>query len=146
MEEAEKSVMNAKGFDGATRLLNVKTFIKIGINGLFIAIISLISYIIGYFVSPVVASSMTFVTLGVAQLLHCFNSKLQGSIFKKEVFSNRFMNYSVFVTAFIMVFLVFTPLGFVFGLIILKFWQFLVALILAFLIVPLCELLKHFYK
>ncbi len=146
MEEAEKSVMNAKGFDGATRLLNVKTFIKIGINGLFIAIISLISYIIGYFVSPTVASSMTFVTLGVAQLLHCFNSKLQGSIFKKEVFSNRFMNYSVFVTAFIMIFLVFTPLGFVFGLTILKFWQFLVALILAFLIVPLCELLKHFYK
>lgn len=146
MEEAEKSVMKAKGFDGATKLLNVKTFVKIGVQGLFIASISLISYIIGYFVSPTVATTMAFITLGVAQLLHCFNSKLEGSIFKTEVFSNRFMNLSVFATAFIMVFLAFTPVGFIFGLTILKLWQFLVAFVLALLIVPLCELLKHFYK
>ncbi len=146
MEQAEKSVMKAKGAESEHRLLNVKTFVKIALQGLFIAVISLASYIIGYFVSPVVGTTMAFVTLGISQLLHCFNSKLQGSIFKREVFSNRFMNLSVFATAFIIIFLAFTPVGFLFGLTILKLWQFVVAFVLALLIVPLCELLKYFYK
>ncbi|MBE6779552.1 MAG: cation-transporting P-type ATPase [Ruminococcaceae bacterium] len=146
MEEAEKSVMKAKTLTNENKLLNVKTFVKIGVQGTFIALISLISYIIGSFSSPLVATTMTFVTLGIAQLLHCFNSKLEGSVFKIEAFNNRFMNLSVFATAFIIVFLVFTPVGFVFGLTILKLWQFIVAFILALLIVPLCELFKYLYK
>ena len=146
MEQAERTVMSAKTLTNENKLLNVKTFVKIGVQGAFIALISLISYIIGYFSSPIVATTMTFVTLGIAQLLHCFNSKLEGSIFKLETFNNRFMNLSVFATAFIIVFLSFTPVGFVFGLTILKFWQFIVAFVLAMLIVPLCELFKRYYK
>lgn len=144
MEKAEKSVMSDK--DNESRLLNVKTFIKIAIQGLFITIISLLSYIIGFSILPSVATSMAFVTLGISQLLHCFNSKLEGSIFRREVFNNRFMNLSVFATAFIMIFLVFTPVGFAFGLTILKLWHFVVAFCLALLVIPLCEALKHFYK
>ena len=146
MEEAETSVMNQKTSDRQTKILNVNTFVKIVIQGLLIAIISLISYIIGQFISLTVGTSMAFATLGIAQLLHCFNSKLEGSVFKKEVFSNRFMNLSVFTTAFIIMFLVFTPVGFLFGLTILEFWQFLVAFVLAASIVPLCEIIKRFYK
>ncbi len=146
MEQAERTVMSAKTLTNENKLLNVKTFVKIGVQGAFIALISLISYIIGYLSSPIVATTMTFVTLGIAQLLHCFNSKLEGSIFKLETFNNRFMNLSVFATAFIIVFLSFTPVGFVFGLTILKFWQFIVAFVLAMLIVPLCELFKRYYK
>lgn len=146
MEEAERTVMNAKAIKGSNKLLNVKSFVKIAVQGAFIALISLISYIIGQFTSPVVATSMAFVTLGISQLLHCYNSKLEGSIFKAQVFSNRFMNLSVFATAFIIIFLVFTPVGFIFGLTILKLWQFIVAFTLALLIVPMCEIFKHFYK
>ena len=89
---------------------------------------------------------MAFVTLGIAQLLHCYNSKLVGSIFTTDVFSNRFMNLSVFSTAFIIIFFVFTPVGFMFGLTILKLWQFIVAVLLAILIIPMCEVLKRFYN
>jgi hypothetical protein len=56
------------------------------------------------------------------------------------------MNLSVFATAFIIIFLAFTPVGFIFGLTILKLWQFIVSFLLALLIVPLCELLKKLYK
>ncbi len=146
MEQAEKSVMKQKGFDAASKLIGVKTLINLLIQGAIITVISLISYIIGQFVSPQVATSMAFVTLGIAQLMHCYNSKLEGSIFKREVFSNRFMNLSVFATSFIIIFLVFTPVGFIFGLTILKLWQFVVAFALAMLIIPMCEILKTVYK
>lgn len=146
LEEAEKSVMKENILSGENKLLNIKNFVKIAIQGGFIAILSLLAYIIGQFTSPVVGTTMAFVTLGISQLLHCFNSKLDGSIFKLEVFSNRFMNLSVFATSFVIMFLAFTPVGFVFGLTILKLWQFIVAFIIALLIVPLCELLKKLYK
>lgn len=146
MEEAEKSVMKDNTFSGENKLLNVKNFAKIAIQGGFIAFVSLMAYIIGQFSSPVVGTTMAFVTLGISQLLHCFNSKLDGSIFNLEIFSNRFMNLSVFATSFVIIFLSFTPVGFAFGLTILKLWQFIVAFIIALLIVPLCELLKKFYK
>ena len=147
MEEAEKSVMKPETADFEDKLLTVNSFVKIGLQSVFIAFVSIISYLLGsIFATPVVATTMAFVTLGIAQLLHCFNSKLEASIFNKRVFSNRFMNLSVFTTAFIIIFLAFTPVGFVFGLTILKLWQFIIALSLAILVVPLCELLKHFYK
>ncbi len=146
MEKAEKSVMKRRGFDGVGKILNVKSFINVAIQGLFIAIISLLAYIIGQFVSKDVGTTMAFLTLGVSQLLHCFNSKLEGSIFNKELFSNRFMNFSVFTTAFIIIFLVFTPVGFIFGLTMLEFWQFIVAMALAVLVIPMSEILKLISK
>lgn len=146
MEKAEKSVMKDDNFDSDNRLLNVKTFIKIAVQGLFIAILSLASYIVGSTVSASVASSMAFVTLGIAQLLHCFNSKFENSLFRREIFNNRFMNLTVFTMSFIIMFLVFTPVGFVFGLEIIKLWHFLAAFGLALLVIPLSETLKHFYK
>ena len=146
MEQAEKSVMKKKGFDGLRKILNVKSLINLAVQGVLIALISLVSYIIGQFTSAEVGTSMAFITLGIAQLFHCYNSKLDGTVFTKEVFSNRFMNLSVFTTAFIMIFLVFTPVGFIFGLTMLKLWQFAVAFLLAALIIPLSEALKQIYK
>lgn len=147
MEEAEKSVMKTETAELEDKLLTVNSFIKIVLQSLFIVLPSILSYILGMaLVSPVVGTSMAFVTLGIAQLLHCFNSKLEASIFSKRVFSNRFMNLSVFTTVFIIIFLVFTPVGFAFGLTILKLWQFVIAFVLALLVVPFCELLKQFYK
>ena len=85
---------------------------------------------------------MAFVTLGLAQGIHCFNNKFEGTIFKKEVFSNSFMNKSVFAEMFAVVFLAFTPVGFIFGLTIITLPQFLIALALALTILPISELLK----
>lgn len=146
MEKAEDSVMEHKSFSSVSKILNLKMVVLILIQSLFIAIISLISYIIGYDSSVAVASTMAFVTLGISQGLHCFNCKLEDSIFNKKVFSNSFMNKSIFVTLFITVFLAVTPIGFVFGLTILNNIQLLIASLLAFLIVPLSELFKYIKK
>ncbi len=142
MEQAEKSVMKQKEFNSMSKILRAKSLLNLTVQGVMIAVVSLISYIIGQFSSPEIATTMTFVTLGIAQLLHCFNSRLEGSIINSKVFENKFMNMSVFVTSFVIIFLVFTPLGFMFGLTILKLWQFVVAFAMALLVVPICELLK----
>ncbi|MEE1329638.1 MAG: cation transporting ATPase C-terminal domain-containing protein, partial [Acutalibacteraceae bacterium] len=73
---------------------------------------------------------------------HCYNNKLFGSVINKNIFSNRFMNYSAVLAVFITVFLLFTPAGHVFGMAVLNFKQFMISLLLSLLIVPFTELLK----
>jgi Ca2+-transporting ATPase len=85
---------------------------------------------------------MAFVTLGIAQSIHCFNNKFEGTIFTKKIFSNSFMNKSVFAVMFIVTFLAFTPIGFAFGFTILSFPQFIAAFLLAGMILPISELFK----
>lgn len=146
MEKAENTVMSANSFSIQSKIFNIKSVISLFIQSVFIAAMSLTSYIIGNKTSTVVALTMTFATLGISQILHCFNNKFQGSIFNKKVFSNKLMNDSVIVTLFVIIFLIFTPVGFTFGFTILTVSQFLIALLLAILIIPFCELLKFLQK
>ena len=85
---------------------------------------------------------MAFGVLGMSQIFHCYNSKLEGSLVSKKLFSNRFLNLSAALTLFIVVFLVLTPAGYLFGMTTLNLNQFAISLLLSFLVVPLCELLK----
>ncbi len=146
MEKAENSVMRKKSFEKLRRILDIKSISSLTVQSIFIAVLTLLSYAIGNAYSSVVASTMAFATLGIAQGLHCFNNKLEGTIFTKELFSNTFMNKSVFAVVFIIMFLVFTPIGFIFGLTILNFAQFIIAFGFAVLILPLGELLKYLKK
>lgn len=146
MEKAENSVMNGDSFSVQNRILNIKSFTSLIIQSVFIATMSLTAYIIGNGNSALVASTMAFATLGISQILHCFNNKFENSIFNKKIFSNKFMNNSVIATVFAVIFLVFTPFGAVFSLTILTVEQFLISLLLAVLIIPFCELLKFLQK
>lgn len=145
MENAENSVMSGSSVS-QSKILNVKSFVLLLSQSLFIALVSLISYIIGNQISTSVAVTMAFATLGITQILHCFNNKFEGSIFNKKIFSNKLMNDSVIVTVFVIMFLVFTPIGFGFGLTILTAGQFLISLAFAVLIIPFSEVLKYLQK
>ncbi len=143
MERAESSVMRKKSFEKLRRILDVKSLFALLLQSLFIAVATVISFGIGNIYSYETAMTMAFATLGVAHGIHCFNNKFEGTIFNKEVFTNTFMNKSVFACLFIVIFLVFTPIGFTFGLTILNIWQFLIALGLGAVILPVSELLKY---
>ncbi len=146
MEKAENSVMNSGALSAQSKLLNIKSLISLIIQSVFIAAMSLTAYIIGDNKSGAIATTMAFATLAISQILHCLNNKFEKSIFNKKIFENKFMNNSVVATLFTVVFLVFTPAGFVFGLTILNSSQFLISLLLAVLVVPFCELLKFLQK
>lgn len=141
MEKAEKTVMHRKAFF-SNKIFDLKSLISVLVQSIFIAVMTLFAFVIGNESGKTVALTMAFATLGITQIFHCFNNKFEGTLFNKEILSNRFMNLSVVVTLFVMAFLVFTPAGHVFGLTILSGKQFAISLLLAFLIVPFTELLK----
>ncbi len=143
MEQAEQSVMKKKSFKKIRKIIDLKSFVSLIVQSLFIALATIVSFSIGKGVSYEVATTMAFATLGITQGLHCFNNKLEGTVFTKDIFFNSFMNKSVFACLFIVLFLVFTPVGFTFGFTILTMGQFLIALGLGIVILPVSELLKY---
>ncbi len=143
MEKAEKSIMKTKPLSTLGRIFDFKSILSVLSHGIFIAIMTLISFSIGYdFGDTSTAMTMAFTTLGISQIFQCFNCKISGSVFNKEIFSNKFMNYSVLISLFVVLFLIFTPSGFLFGLNILTFSQFIVCFVLSLAIIPFSEVLK----
>lgn len=142
MERAEDSVMKRKPYTTLGRMFDIGTLVTLAVQSVFIAAMTLTAYSIGAGTSRAAAMTMAFAVLGISQIFHCYNSKLEGSLLSKNLFSNRFLNLSAALTLFIVIFLVLTPAGYVFGMTTLTFNQLAVSLLLSFLIVPLCELLK----
>lgn len=142
MERAENSVMKRKPYTTLGRMFDEVTVATLAIQSVFIAAMTLTAYSIGAGTSRAAAMTMAFAVLGISQIFHCYNSKLEGSLVSKKLFSNRFLNLSAALTLFIVIFLVLTPAGYLFGMTTLNLNQFAISLLLSFLVVPLCELLK----
>lgn len=147
MEGAEDTCMKTKNRSGISRILNKPSVLTLLIQSIVMTAVTLVSYSLGYdFGDTVTAMSMAFVTLALSQLWHCFNCKLEGTILTKKIFSNALMNYSVLIGVFIVLFLVFTPAGYVFDLKILSFTEFISAFGLSLIIVPTSEILKRVFN
>lgn len=147
MENAEKNIMNMKPLSSVGRIFGLESVISVILQSIFIAIVTLVSFYFGFdFGDSTTATTMAFTTLGLTQIFHCFNNKFEGSIFGNKLFANKFMNYSIGITLFIILFLIFTPAGFLFGLTILNLSQFVLCLILSIAIIPFTELLKFILR
>ena len=143
MENAEKNIMKISPSNSIGRIFDFKSVISLILHSIFIAVMTLIAFGMGNdFGDKATAMTMAFATLGITQLFHCFNNKFTDSIFSNKIFANKFMNYSVGITFFIMLFLIFTPAGFLFGLTILKFKQFIICFLLSFAVIPFSEIVK----
>lgn len=124
---------------GINKIFNMKTFIYVIIHSVIISAVSLLAFYIG-------GNTMAFVTLTLIQLFHCFNSKFSGSLINGELFKNDFMNVSAIVIFAVTILLSLTPIGSVFGLASLRIGKFAISLLMAFAIVPICEILKRLIK
>ena len=142
MEKAENSVMKRKPGAAANHLFDVGTFAAVLIQCLFIAAMTLTAFAVGRKSDVAVAMTMAFGVLGLSEIFHCYNHKTGGSVINKALFSNRFMNFSAAATIVILLLFILTPVGKVFGLTSLDFGQFALCVLLAFLIVPVSEILK----
>ncbi len=146
LEKAEKNVMyNHKS--NVNKIFDVKTALLIGVQSIFIAVITLLAYSFGNdFGDSSAASTFAFAVLGISQIFHLVNCKFENGISFKSLFNNSFMNISVLVSLFVIIFLILSPAGVVFGLQALSFVEFLACLGLAFLIIPLTELVKFILR
>ena len=142
MERAEDSTMRRKPYTALGKIFDLSAVASIAVQSIFIAVMTLVAYSIGYKDSSAAAMTMAFAVLGMSQIFHCFNSKLEGTLINKRLFSNRFLNFAAALTLFIIIFLVLTPAGYLFGMTTLSFGQFMLSLLLSFLILPLCEAIK----
>lgn len=92
LEPHNENIMNEKPRDINTPLLNKAFGIEVIIEGLLIAIGTMVSFHIGLKTgNHMVASTMAFATLCLSRLLHGFNSRSKESIFRIGVFSNKFL-------------------------------------------------------
>ena len=134
--------MKHKPYTSLGKLFDVSSVASIAIQSIFIAVMTLTAYGIGLKSGTASAMTMAFAVLGMSQIFHCYNSKLTGSLVSKQLFSNRFLNFAAVLTLFIIIFLVLTPAGYVFGMTALSLRQLGISLLLSFLILPLCEITK----
>ena len=142
MERAEDSAMKRKPYTTLGKIFDLGAVASIALQSIFIAVMTLIAFSVGAKTGAADAVTMAFAVLGMSQIFHCYNSKLEGTLISKKLFSNRFLNLAAALTLFIIIFLVLTPAGYVFGMTTLTFKQFALSLLLSFLIVPMCEVIK----
>ena len=142
MERAEDAVMKRKPYTALGKLFDGRSLIGLAIQSLTITAATLIAFVLGRSAGSAAAMTMAFGVLGMSEIFHCYNNRLDGTLFGKHIFANRFLNLSAILTLFILIFLMLTPAGYVFGMTVISFKQFIICLLLSFAIVPVTELIK----
>lgn len=106
LEPHNKKVMDAKPRNIHEPLLNRKFATQVGMEGLIIAIVTVIAFQIGLNSGePLLASTMAFATLCLARLFHGFNCRSNESIFKSGLFTNK-MSWLAFLLGVILLHIV----------------------------------------
>lgn len=122
---------------------------KMGFNifsqGLFIGIITLISFYYGYSqYSLVVGETMAFGTLSFSQLWQSLNSRSeQYSLLKLGIFTNRYLILAIFVSGILQLSVMLIPyLQTVFKVTSLTYFQWMIVIIISLTAIPYVEILK----
>ncbi|WP_010170718.1 cation-translocating P-type ATPase [Bacillus coahuilensis] len=91
LEPHKKDVMKEEPRDVSESLLNKTFATRLVIEGILIAIATLIAFYIGLQTDSITASTMAFATLCLARLFHGFNARSRQSIFKVGLFTNLYL-------------------------------------------------------
>lgn len=146
MEKAEELIMHKRYKNRFNRLIGSSELITMSAQSLFMTATALFAFAIGAKWGYSTAITMTFLTMGLSQVLNVYNHKCMSSIFSSNLFNNRFMNNANLIIIFFLLFLTMTPIGFIFGLTILSTSQFLLSVLLSIMIIPFGEILKVIRK
>jgi P-type Ca2+ transporter type 2C len=110
LEPHSKNIMKEKPRDVNVPLLNKLFVRRVFIEGILIAVSTLISYHIGLSTGDhLIASTMAFATLCLARLFHGFNARSKHSVFKIGLFSNKFLWYALIIGAVLLHIVLFIP-------------------------------------
>lgn len=150
-EPAEDDVMIYPPRKPGSSLFAGKTGIDIIIQGIFQSILVMMSFVLGEYVESIgngahgVAMTMAFITLCIIQLFHAYNLRSQNhSLFKRNPFSNRFLNVAFIVGTVLTIVPLLIPsvAATLFDAVPLNGTQWAIALGLSVMIIPLVELQK----
>ncbi len=136
MEPVEKDVMNAKPKPKTEGIFAHGLGIKIVLQGLMFAILSLIGFRLGEAQFGIEGGrTMAFMVLALSQTVHAFNMRSERSLFRIGMFSNSKLNGAVIISIALMLLVLFTPVRIAFGLVVLTPRLYLIAL--GLILIPL---------
>ncbi|MGM9625552.1 MAG: calcium-translocating P-type ATPase, PMCA-type [Eubacteriales bacterium] len=119
MEDVEPDVMNHKPKPKDEGLFAHGLGVRVVLQGLMFAALSLIGFKVGELVTGLEAGgqTMAFMVLALSQIVQAFNMRSDRSLFRIGFFSNRKLNLAALVSVLLVCLLLFTPVGVAFGLI-----------------------------
>lgn len=143
VDPAEKDVMNRKPINSRQGIMTRRFSLRILLQGILIALLTLIAYNIGLRTSVEAARTMTFATLAFTQIAMIFSIRAQNHCAFRGMFSNRYLWGAVLaVIALMLVVLLVPPIQNIFRVVPLdasQWWWVIGLLFSAFLI---CEATK----
>lgn len=145
LEPVEEGVMERQPRSKDEGFFANGLMIKIIWQGMMVGLLTLLSYSIGqYFSTHEYAMTMAFITMSGAELCHAFNVKNHHTVFSKQVFNNKYLWGAAGIGVFLQMIIIFTPLSKAFSLVALDPVHLLIAIVLAFAVIPIVEISKRF--
>ena len=155
MEKTEPNIMHRKPRDAKSGIFSGGMGVDIAYQGVMVTILTLVSYFIGHFLetgnweitNSAHGMTMAFLTMSMAEIFHSFNMRSQrGSIFKLG--SQNKTLWIAGVGSLIATTLVceIPLLAGAFGFASVGIWEYLVAIALGVIVIPVVELVKCFQR
>ncbi len=144
LEPPEKDIMKRQPIDSRRGIFAGGLWSKIIVEGIMLGMLTLLAFSIGnkYFCLEV-GRTMAFIALGMLELVHSFNIKSEQSIFKTGILENKYLIGSFILGTIVQTIVVVIPtLANVFKLVPLTSTQWIIALIISVLPIPIMELNK----
>ncbi|MEG1499560.1 MAG: HAD-IC family P-type ATPase, partial [Clostridia bacterium] len=146
-ETAEKNIMAKPPRKSTDNLFSKGVGLSIFLQGFFQTLIVVSVFAIGnHFAGNAAASTMAFFTLNLIQVFFIFSVRTNNSIFKSNLFANKWLAISILAIIIILGLFAFTGLGALIGLVSLNYKMWLTVLGCSFLILPINEIYKAVYK
>lgn len=146
MEAVEEDVMEHKPKQKDESLFAHGFGVRIVLQGIMFAILSLIAYRVGadYTNDPAGGQTLAFIVLALSQIIQAFNMRSEHSLFVIKPFSNHKLNGAALISVVLVVLVVFTPVRTLFGMVTLPINLYVLALVLILIPVLVMEFSKKF--
>ena len=148
LEKAEPDIMNKAPRNANKSILSGVTGSSIIYQGFIQSLVVLVMFVFAcHKYGNAVATTMSFLTICLMQILHAVNCKSEKSIFKINIFNNAFFNFSFLVLLGLILLVYFIPaLAVLFSLTYLNLTQWMMVIITSIMIIPAVEFGKIFIK
>ena len=146
MEAVESGVMDQKPKPKNEGLFAHGLGVRIVLQGLLFALLSLIGFVAGEKATGTVEGGQTlaFMVLALSQVVQAFNMRSDRSLFAIGPFSNHKLNWAALASTALVAVVLFTPVSIAFGLVTLPWQYYLLGLGLVLVPLVVMELAKLF--
>ena len=155
MEKPEKDVMSRKPRDSKEGVFAGGLGFAVFYQGFLVTVITVISYFVGHYfetgnfeiTNSVHGTTMAFLTLAMCEVFHSFNMRsLHGSIFKIKGQNLWLWGAGVLSLILTSAVVLIDPVARLFDMVAIGWKEYLVAMALGFLIIPIVEVIKVFSR